>query len=61
MQTIQYLLEIKNNQCLLCTCKASGFKKLDFLYKKLFNSEPDVSHRAGEDVKTLMEIILKNN
>lgn len=59
--TINYLLSIKNNNNLICTCRASGYKKLDFLYKSIFNIEPNVSHRAGEDVKTLMEIIIKNN
>ena len=57
--TIQYLLAINKNNNLLCTCKASGYKRLDFLYKSIFNTDPDISHRAGEDVKTLIEIIIK--
>ena len=58
--TINYLLSIKNNNNLICTCKASGYKKLDFLYKSIFECDPEISHRAGEDVKTLVEIITKN-
>jgi DNA polymerase III epsilon subunit-like protein len=57
--TIQYLLEIKSNNNLMCTCRASGYKKLDFLYLSIFEEDPKISHRAGEDVKTLVEIIMK--
>ncbi len=57
--TIQYLLEIKSNNNLICTCRASGYKKLDFLYLSIFEEDPQISHRAGEDVKTLIEIIMK--
>jgi DNA polymerase III epsilon subunit-like protein len=57
--TIEYLLAINDNKNLLCTCKSSGYKRLDFLYKSIFNADPDISHRAGEDVKTLIEIIIK--
>ena len=57
--TIKYLLEIKSNNNLICTCRASGYKKLDFLYLSIFKEDPQISHRAGEDVKTLIEIIMK--
>jgi DNA polymerase III epsilon subunit-like protein len=57
--TIKHLLEIKKSNNLLCTCRASGFKSLENLYKIIFNQMPNVSHRAGEDVQTLIEIILK--
>jgi DNA polymerase III epsilon subunit-like protein len=57
--TIQYLLSIKSNNNLICTCRASGYKKLNFLYKSIFNIDPDILHRAGDDVKTLIEIIIK--
>jgi len=59
--TIKYLIDIKSNNNLICTCKASGYKRLDFLYKSIFNNEPLISHRAGEDVKTLIEIIIRQN
>ena len=58
-QTIQYLLTIKSNNNLICTCRASGYKKLDFIYRSIFEEEPVISHRAGEDVLTLIEIIMK--
>lgn len=58
-QTIKYLLDIKTNNNLICTCRASGYKKLDFLYRSIFDEEPKISHRAGEDVLTLLEIIMK--
>ncbi len=57
--TIQYLKELQKDKRLLCTCRASGYQSLDKLYKKIFNEDPTVSHRAGEDVKTLIEIIIK--
>ena len=57
--TIQYLQSIKSNNLLLCTCRASGYKKLSFLYKSIFNSDPDILHRAGDDVITLISIIIK--
>jgi hypothetical protein len=44
---------------LLCTCRASGYKSLTNLYEIIFDSKPEIAHRAGEDVKTLIEIILK--
>mgnify|MGYP000873499393 CR=1 FL=1 len=59
--TIQYLLSIKSNNNLICTCKASGYKRLNFLYNAIFNVEPNITHRAGDDVKTLVEIIIKEN
>jgi DNA polymerase III epsilon subunit-like protein len=58
--TIAYLQSIKKNNNLICTCRLSGYKKLDYLYKSIFSEEPQISHRAGEDVKTLLEIIVKN-
>jgi DNA polymerase III epsilon subunit-like protein len=57
--TIQYLLSIKTTNNLICTCRASGYKKLDYLYRCIFNQDPQISHRAGEDVLTLIEIIIK--
>lgn len=58
-QTIQYLIDIKTKNNLICTCRASGYKKLDFIYRSIFEEEPVISHRAGEDVLTLIEIIMK--
>jgi len=57
--TINNLLQIKKNKNLICTCIASGYKRLNVLYSLTFNIEPTISHRAGEDVKTLIEIIQK--
>ena len=57
--TIRNLIDIRTQKKLLCTCKLSGYSTLDGLYKKIFNESPDVSHRAGEDVKTLVEIITR--
>jgi len=57
--TIKYLLHLKKTGCVLCTCRSSGYKKLNNLYDILFNEEPDISHRAGDDVKTLIGILLK--
>jgi len=54
-----YKLYNKNN--IICTCKATGYKKLSVLYKCIFDSEPELLHRAGNDVKTLLEIIIKKN
>jgi DNA polymerase III epsilon subunit-like protein len=56
--TIQHLQEIKKNKKLLCTCKASGFMTLEKLHKSIINESPEVFHRAGDDVKTLVEIIV---
>jgi hypothetical protein len=53
------LIELKSTGGLICTCKSSGYKTLEHLYELIFNSKPDITHRAGEDVKTLVEIILK--
>jgi hypothetical protein len=58
-KTIKHLLDIKKNNCLLCTCRASGYMTLEKLYFSIFNDKPDVFHRAGDDVKTLVEIITK--
>jgi len=57
--TIKHLNDIKDNKNLICTCRKSGNKRLDLLYELTFNCKPDISHRAGEDVKTLIEIILQ--
>lgn len=57
--TIKYLLNIKKTKRLLCTCRASGFTKLNKLYEKIFAVLPQTSHRAGEDVQTLIEIIIR--
>ena len=57
--TISNLLNIKNHNNVLCTCRASGNKKLNMLYKNFFESDPEIQHRAGADVKTLIEILLK--
>jgi DNA polymerase III epsilon subunit-like protein len=56
--TIQHLQEIKKSKKLLCTCKASGFMTLEKLHKSIINESPEVFHRAGDDVKTLVEIIV---
>jgi DNA polymerase III epsilon subunit-like protein len=56
-KTIKHLLDINKNKCLLCTCKSSGYKSLGFLYSSIFEDKPEISHRAGQDVKTLIEII----
>ena len=57
--TIKYILDLKKTGNILCTCRSSGYKKLNFLYNVLFNEEPEVLHRAGNDVKTLIDIIIK--
>lgn len=57
--TIKHLLNINKNKCLLCTCKSSGYKSLEYLYYSIFDDKPEVLHRAGNDVKTLVEIIQK--
>lgn len=59
--TIKYLLNIRRSHNLICTCFASGYTKLNDLYKMIFNIVPTNSHRAGDDVKSLVEIILKKN
>jgi hypothetical protein len=58
-KTIKHLLDIRTNKCLICTCRLSGYKSLENLYKIIFEKNPKISHRAGEDVKTLIEIIKK--
>ena len=57
--TIKKLLSIKKNKNVICTCKHSGYKRLGNIYKSIFNCDVNVAHRAGDDVKTLIEIILK--
>lgn len=57
--TISYLKNLRSTGGLICTCKSSGYKTLEHLYELIFNSKPEVLHRAGNDVKTLVEIILK--
>jgi len=57
--TIQYIIDLRNNGAVLCTCKASGYKTLENLHQLIFNDKPKITHRAGDDVKTLVEIILK--
>jgi len=56
--TIKRLNEVKKDKKLICTCRSSGYKKLETLYESIFDCKPDIAHRAGEDVKTLMEILL---
>jgi len=56
-QTISHLLDIKTKKHLLCTCKSSGFQTLEKLYFNIFDDKPTILHRAGDDVKTLVEII----
>lgn len=58
-KTIKNLLAIKNANNVICTCRASGYKKLNKLYNDLFNENPEVGHRAGDDVKTLLQILLQ--
>lgn len=58
-KTIKHLLQINKNKCLLCTCRSSGYKSLEYLYDSIFEDKPEISHRAGQDVKTLVEIIQK--
>ena len=59
--TIQHLQSIKQNNNLICTCRASGYKRLNVLYHLIFDKEPSITHRAGDDVNTLMEIIIKEH
>lgn len=59
--TIQHLLYMKESNKLVCTCIASGYTKLDKLYSQIFNTNPNVTHRAGNDVSTLLDIIKKRN
>ncbi len=56
--TIRKLQDIKAEKKLICTCRSSGFKSLESLYESIFDTKPEIAHRAGEDVKTLMEILL---
>jgi DNA polymerase III epsilon subunit-like protein len=58
-KTIHRLLTLRKNNCVLCTCQASGYKKLSRLYQDTFNIEPENAHRASDDVKILIEILLK--
>lgn len=57
--TIKRLTGLRTNKNILCTCRASGFKKLTKMYNDVFNENPLNAHRAGDDVKTLLEILLK--
>ena len=59
--TIEHLLKMKTEEKLLCTCVASGWTRLDKLYSQIFNTSPKVVHRAGDDVRTLVDIIKKKN
>jgi len=57
--TIKKLIQIKKNKDVICTCKHSGYKRLGNIYKSIFNCDVNVAHRAGDDVKTLIEILIK--
>lgn len=57
-KTIQHLKNIRTNKNVICTCKHTGYKRLGNIYKSLFNCDVKVAHRAGDDVKTLIEIII---
>jgi hypothetical protein len=57
--TIKKLMQIKKNKDVICTCKHSGYKRLGNIYKSIFNCDVNVAHRAGDDVKTLIEILIK--
>lgn len=59
--TIQHLLNMKTEKKLLCTCVESGYTRLEKLYSQIFNTSPKVVHRAGDDVRTLVDIIKKKN
>lgn len=59
-QTIKYLTKLQKEKRLLCTCMATGYCKLEKLYINRFNEEPINLHRAGDDVKTLLEILICN-
>jgi DNA polymerase III epsilon subunit-like protein len=56
--TIKKLIQIRTSKNVICTCKHSGYKRLGNIYKSLFNCDVKVAHRAGDDVKTLIEIII---
>ena len=58
-KTINRLINIKKNKNVICTCRVSGYKRLPYLYNNIFLKDPIISHRAGDDVKTLIEILLK--
>jgi len=57
--TIKKMMQIKKNKDVICTCKHSGYKRLGNIYKSIFNCDVDVAHRAGDDVRTLIEILVK--
>jgi len=57
-KTIKRLISLQKNKNVICTCKCSGYKKLTAIYSNIFNKEVKNAHRAGDDVKTLLEIIL---
>jgi len=57
-RTIKRLLDIKKLKNVICTCKHSGYKRLGNIYKSIFNCDVNVAHRAGDDVKTLIEILI---
>lgn len=57
-KTINKLLKLKYTKNVICTCKASGYTKLSTIYADLFNELPLGMHRACDDVKTLLEILL---
>jgi len=56
--TIQRLMGLKKLKNVICTCKHSGYKRLGNIYKTIFNQDVAVAHRAGDDVKTLIEILI---
>ncbi len=57
-KTIKRLISLQKNKNVICTCRHSGYKKLTAIYSNIFNKEVKNAHRAGDDVKTLIEIIL---
>jgi DNA polymerase III epsilon subunit-like protein len=59
--TINKLLQVNKNKNVICTLKHSGYKRLIHIYKSIFKCDPTISHRAGDDVKTLLEVILKKS
>ena len=59
-KTINYLINLQKDKRLLCTCMATGYCKLEKLYMNRFNEIPVNVHRAGDDVKTLLEILICN-
>lgn len=56
--TVNRLLFMNTRRRAFCTCFMTGFTKLTKLYKEEFLKEPNIAHRAGDDVKTLLELIL---